>query len=214
MSFSDCRRHPLWVFSTCPFNLQPCWNHSALTLVLGKKRVHRALSRDSWRVSSQTLVGEMQPSVHTSSPALTRRKCSKFNLESYGFECWTAWVSEFLSFDFTQHETRGLNLPGRAAEHPGVRLNLLCCELAVVHTVRAGECLVKCHCCNLTVHFKCCFLLSAKNGNEPVLTASSLGKSVILSLLLISSCNATSFGGFWQEQRLRGTGNKHGYRSL
>lgn len=138
-------------FSTCPLNLQPCWNHSPLTLVLKKKKkVQRALSRNSGRVSFQTLLRGKQPSVHASSPLLTRRKCSKFNLESYGFECGTAWVSEFLSFDFTQYETRGLNLPGRATEHPGVRLNSLCCELAVVHTVRAGDCLVKCHCCNLT----------------------------------------------------------------
>lgn len=122
----------------------------ANTCLEKKKKVQRALSRNSGRVSFQTLLRGKQPSVHASSPLLTRCKCSKFNLESYGFECGTAWVSEFLSFDFTQYETRGLNLPGRATEHPGVRLNSLCCELAVVHTVRAGDCLVKCHCCNLT----------------------------------------------------------------
>lgn len=74
--------------------------------------------------------------MNTSSLTLTIRKCSKFNSGSYGFECGTAWVSEFLSFDFTQYETQGLNLPGTATEHPG--WGLIRCELAVFYIVRAG----------------------------------------------------------------------------
>lgn len=54
-----------------------------------------------------------QPSVNTSSSTHTRCKCSNFNLQSYGFLCGTAWVSGFLSFDFTQCESQGVNLVGR-----------------------------------------------------------------------------------------------------
>lgn len=96
------------------------------------------------------LTWRKQPSMNTSSPTLTRRKCSKFNSESYGFECGTAWVSEFLSFDFTQYETQGLNLPGRATEHPGWGLIRCAVSLQFYTLLELGECLVKCHCCNLT----------------------------------------------------------------
>lgn len=129
-----------------------------------------------------------QPSVNTSSPVLTRRKCSKFNSQSYGFECGTAWVSEFLSFDFTHYKTQGLNLPGRAAEHPGLGLIRCAVSLQFCTLLELGECLVKCHRCNLThsafqVPFSFLSFFSAKKMrpfSQPLLWVKSA-----LSLLLI-----------------------------
>lgn len=138
MSFSDCQGHPLWVSATCPLSLRPCWNHSPLTLVL-KKKNNNNNSREHCHAILGGFISDFtrgkQPSVNTSSPTLTRRKCSKFNSESYGFECGTAWVSEFLSFDFTQYETQGLNLPGGATEHPGWGL-IRCAVSLQFHIVR------------------------------------------------------------------------------
>lgn len=149
MSFSDCQGRPLRVSSTCPLSLQPCWNHSPLTLVLKKNH-----SGDHCHAILGGFILDFtwgkQPSVNTSSPTLTRRKCSKFNSESYGFECGTAWVSEFLSFDFTQYETQGLNLPGRTTEHPGWGLIRCAVSLQFCTLLELGECLVKCRRCNLT----------------------------------------------------------------
>ncbi len=93
--------------------------------IKNKKIIPENAVTQFWEVSSQTFTRGKQPSVNTSSPMLTRCKCSKFNSQSYGFECGTAWVSEFLSFDFTHYKTQGLNLPGRAAECPGWGL-ILC----------------------------------------------------------------------------------------
>lgn len=144
----------------------------------------RALSRKFWAVSSQTLLGWSRQAC-TSSPTLTRRKCSKFNSESYGFECGTAWVSKFLSFDFTQYETQGLNLIDRTTEHLGMRLNSLCCKLAVLqHQESSGSSLSNAtaatwHCISSAVFF----LFLVKNGNNS--RTSSLGKSVFQSLQLI-----------------------------
>lgn len=155
---------------TCPLkSLRPCWNHSPLTLVLkkssGEQHCHAILGGFS------DLTWGKQPSVNTSSPTLTRRKCSKFNSESYGFECGTAWVSEFLSFDFTQYETQGLNLPGRATEHPGWGLIRCAVSLQFCTLLELGECLVKCHRCNLThsafqVLFSFSFFFPRKMGTS------------------------------------------------
>lgn len=150
MSFSDCQGRPLWVSSTCPRSLQPCWNHSPLTLVVKKKNHPREHCHAILGGFISDFAWGKQPSVNTSSPVLTRRKCSKFNSQSYGFECGTAWVSEFLSFDFTHYKTQGLNLPGRAAEHPGLGLIRCAVSLQFCTLLELGECLVKCHRCNLT----------------------------------------------------------------
>lgn len=116
--------------------------------------------------------------MNTSSLTLTIRKCSKCNSGSYGFECGTAWVSEFLSFDFTQYETQGLNLPGTATEHPGWGLISCAVSLQFCTLYELGEHLVKCHHCNLT---HCAFevLLSffspnAKIGNKLISAAKVL----------------------------------------
>lgn len=144
MSFSDCQgASSMSVSWTCPLSLQPCWNHSPLTLVFEKKKKQkkRSHSREHCHAILGGFISDLtwgkQPGVNTSSPTLTRCTCSKFNSQSYGFECGTAWVSEFLSFDFTQYETQGLNLPGRATQHPGWGLILCAVSFAVVHIVRA-----------------------------------------------------------------------------
>lgn len=187
MSFSDCQGHPLWVSSTCPLSLQPRWNHSPLTLLGEKKKKNhsREQSRKFWEVSSQTLLRQSSQAWILPPQRSPDANAANITRESYGFKCGTAWVSEFISFDFTQDETQGLNPAGRATEHPGWGLILCAVSLQFCTLLELGECWVKCHRCNLnTLYFKCRFLFFYLRKMGTILAASSLGKSVIQTLRL------------------------------
>lgn len=163
---------------------------------LWKKKKKRSHSREHCHAILGGFISDLtwgkQPGVNTSSPTLTRCTCSKFNSQSYGFECGTAWVSEFLSFDFTQYETQGLNLPGRATQHPGWGLILCAVSFAVVHIVRARGVFSQMPppqpdtvCISSAVFFFPAKKKKKKNGNETRPQPLLWVKSVVLSLLLI-----------------------------
>lgn len=139
-------------------------------------------------------------------------------------ECGTAWVSEFLSFDFTQYETQGLNLAWRSYRAPGVRLNSPCCELAVffppARTPRAGGVFSQMPplqpdtlCISSAVIFSFLFLFSCKKKGTSQFSQLLLWiKELFCHCCWSNTVMQDHSGIFWQS--LRGTGKKHGYRSL
>lgn len=96
-----------------------------------------------WGLSSWTLLREISEVWILPPHCLPDANAANVMLRSYGFECETAWVSEFLSFGFTLCKNPGLR-PGIATVHPATM------NLEVSHCLEQKECSEECHDSNLT----------------------------------------------------------------
>lgn len=145
MSFSDCQRRPLWVCSTCPLSLQPCWNHSPLTLVLKKnqsgEQSHAILGGvgELRGFHLRLYLGKAAKRAHFL-PNAHQTQMQQFELGELWIWAWNS-MSKWISFIWLHSIWNpGLEPAWQSYRAPRVRLNSLCCELAVsAHSLSWGS---------------------------------------------------------------------------